>query len=158
MSENYIAVLKQSLKKKIELLDTIAALNVLQKQMLENPELEPQELEGNIERKAELVEQLNALDDGFEQVYGRVKGELDTNRQQYAQDIREMKADIAHIMDRSATIQSQEQRNKALAEKKFSAVRKQIKEVKQSRKAVNTYYKNMMKMNFPDPEFLDNKK
>lgn len=158
MSENYIAVLKQSLKKKIELLDTIAALNVLQKQMLENPELEPQELEGNIERKAELVAQLNALDDGFEQVYGRVKGELDTNRQQYAQDIQEMKADIAHIMDRSATIQSQEQRNKALAEKKFSAVRKQIKEVKQSRKAVNTYYKNMMKMNFPDPEFLDNKK
>ncbi|MDE7435631.1 MAG: flagellar protein FlgN [Lachnospiraceae bacterium] len=158
MSENYIAVLKQSLKKKIELLDTIAALNVLQKQMLENPELEPQELEGNIERKAELVEQLNALDDGFEQVYGRVKEELNTNRQQYAQDIREMKADIAHIMDRSATIQSQEQRNKALAEKKFSAVRKQIKEVKQSRKAVNTYYKNMMKMNFPDPEFLDNKK
>ncbi|MDE7062176.1 MAG: flagellar protein FlgN, partial [Lachnospiraceae bacterium] len=141
MSENYIAVLKQSLKKKIELLDTIAALNVLQKQMLENPELEPQELEGNIERKAELVEQLNALDDGFEQVYGRVKEELNTNRQQYAQDIREMKADIAHIMDRSATIQSQEQRNKALAEKKFSAVRKQIKEVKQSRKAVNTYYK-----------------
>ena len=158
MSENYIAVLKQSLKKKIELLDTIAALNVLQKQLLENPELDPQEFEENINRKSELVEQLNTLDDGFEQVYGRVKEELDANRQQYAQDIREMKADIACIMDRSATIQSQEQRNKALAEKKFSAVRKQIKEVKHSRKAVNTYYKNMMKMNFPDPEFLDNKK
>lgn len=158
MSENYIAVLKQSLKKKIELLDTIAALNVLQKQLLEDPELDPEDLEENINRKAELVEQLTALDEGFEQVYGRVKDELAEDPGRYAQDIRQMKSDIALIMDRNATIQSQEKRNKALAEQKFSAVRKQVREVKQSRKAVSTYYHNMMNTNYVDPQYLDNKK
>lgn len=158
MSENYIAVLKQSLKKKLELLDTIAALNVLQKQMLEDPELEPEELEQNIDRKAELIEQLTALDEGFEQIYGRVRDELSGSREQYAGDIRQMKSDIALIMDRNATIQSQEKRNRALAEKKFSTVRKQVREVKQSRKAVSTYYHNMMNTNFVDPQYMDNKK
>lgn len=158
MSENYIAVLKQSLKKKLELLDTIAALNVLQKQMLEDPELEPEELEQNIDRKAELIEQLTALDEGFEQIYERVREEMSDSREQYAEDIRQMKSDIALIMDRNATIQSQEKRNRALAEKKFSSVRKQVREVKQSRKAVSTYYHNMMNTNFVDPQYMDNKK
>ena len=36
-NNSYIEILKQSLTKKIELLDTIMALNVLQKDMLENP-------------------------------------------------------------------------------------------------------------------------
>ena len=44
-NNSYIEILKQSLTKKIELLDTIMALNVLQKDMLENPDLDPDELE-----------------------------------------------------------------------------------------------------------------
>ena len=47
-NNSYIEILKQSLTKKIELLDTIMALNVLQKDMLENPDLDPDELEENL--------------------------------------------------------------------------------------------------------------
>ncbi len=41
------------------------ALNVLQKDMLENPDLDPDELEENLNHKADMVEQLSKLDDGF---------------------------------------------------------------------------------------------
>lgn len=159
MSENnYIAVLKQGLSKKIDILDTLIALNVQQKEMLHNPELDPDELEDNFKQKSELVDELNMLDDGFEQVYERVRELLGKNREQYAEDIRMMQKSIAMIMDRSTKIQSQEQRNKLLMEQKFSTVRKQVKEVKQSRKAVSSYYQNMMKINYVDPQFMDDKK
>ncbi|MGN0342160.1 MAG: flagellar export chaperone FlgN [Roseburia sp.] len=159
MSEkDYIAVLKQSLAKKVDILDTIHALNVEQKRMLEDPQLGPEELEENFKAKGELVEQLTALDDGFEQVYDRVKEQLISRKEQYAADIAQMQKYISRITDRSADIRAQEQRNKTLMQQKFSTVKKQIREVKSSRQAVDSYYKNMMKMNYVDPQFMDNKK
>lgn len=159
MSEkDYIAVLKQSLAKKVEILDTICALNVEQKRMLEDPELMPEELEENFRAKGELVDQLVALDEGFEQVYDRVKEALTHHKEQYASDILQMQKDISRITERSADIRAQEQRNKSLMEQKFATVKKQVREVKNSKQAVNSYYKNMMKMNYVDPQFMDNKK
>ena len=154
-NNSYIEILKQSLTKKIELLDTIMALNVLQKDMLENPDLDPDELEENLNRKADLVEQ---LDDGFSQIYDRVRADLTENRGAYSEDIAQMKRDITAIMDKSTAIQSQEKRNQVLMQQKFTSVKKQIKEVKKSRQAVNSYYRNMMKMGTPGSTFLDDKK
>ncbi|MCI6784421.1 MAG: flagellar protein FlgN [Lachnospiraceae bacterium] len=157
-NNSYIEILKQSLTKKLELLDTIMALNVLQKDMLENPDLDPDELEENLNRKADLVEQLSKLDDGFGQIYDRVRTELMENRTAYTEDIAQMKRDITAIMDKSTAIQSQEKRNQVLMQQKFTSVKKQIKEVKKSRQAVNSYYRNMMKMGNPGSTFLDDKK
>ena len=157
-NNSYIEILKQSLTKKIELLDTIMALNVLQKDMLENPDLDPDELEENLNRKADLVEQLSKLDDGFSQIYDRVRTDLTENRGAYSDDITRMKRDITAIMDKSTAIQSQEKRNQVLMQQKFASVKKQIKEVKKSRQAVNSYYRNMMKMGAPEAAFLDDKK
>ena len=157
-NNSYIEILKQSLTKKIELLDTIMALNVLQKDMLENPDLDPDELEENLNRKEELVEQLSKLDDGFSQIYDRIRADLTENRGAYSEDITQMKRDITAIMDKSTAIQSQEKRNQVLMQQKFTSVKKQIKEVKKSRQAVNSYYRNMMKMGAPEAAFLDDKK
>ena len=157
-NNSYIEILKQSLTKKIELLDTIMALNVLQKDMLENPDLDPDELEENLNHKADLVEQLSKLDDGFSQIYDRVRADLTENRGAYSEGIAQMKRDITAIMDKSTAIQSQEKRNQVLMQQKFTSVKKQIKEVKKSRQAVNSYYRNMMKMGTPGSTFLDDKK
>ena len=157
-NNSYIEILKQSLTKKLELLDTIMALNVLQKDMLENPDLAPDELEENLNRKADLVERLSKLDDGFGQIYDRVRTELMENRTAYTEDIAQMKRDITAIMDKSTAIQSQEKRNQVLMQQKFTSVKKQIKEVKKSRQAVNSYYRNMMKKGTPGSTFLDDKK
>ena len=159
MSNNsYIEILKQSLSKKIELLNTISALNVELKHMLEDPELDPDTLDENMQRKAELVEELSGLDEGFNQIFERVKTELNANRERYAADIKYMQRMIASIMEKSNQVQLEEQRNKTLIEQKFGAVKKQIREVKQSRQAVSSYYKSMSKVNLVDPQFMDDKK
>lgn len=157
-NKGYITALKQGLEKKIQILDKIIEENALQRQLLADPELDPDDFEKNLNDKAALVEQLTMLDDGFDTVYERVREELQQNRAAYAVDITCMQKYISAIMEKSTQIQTEEQRNRELVVQKFTSVKKQIREVKSSHKAVNEYYQNMMRLNYVEPQFMDNKK
>lgn len=157
-NKGYITALKQGLEKKMQILDEIIEENALQRQLLADPELDPDDFEKNLNDKAALVEQLTMLDDGFDTVYERVREELQQNRAAYAVDITCMQKYISAIMEKSTQIQTEEQRNRELVVQKFTSVKKQIREVKSSHKAVNEYYQNMMKLNYVEPQFMDNKK
>ena len=156
--ENYLDILEQSLKKKLEILDQIRVKNELQKVLFLDENLEPEELEKNLESKAALVEQLELLDQGFEDVYERVRQLLQKNKQQYQEQIQRLQVLIRRITAESNSIQAEEQRNYKLAEKKFGSIKKQVREVKASHKAVSQYYRSMTNSNYVDAQFLDNKK
>ena len=148
----------ESLQKKIRILDQIILADQEQREALEDPNLDPDDFDRIVEKKAEFIDQLEQLDAGFEEVFARVKEELDGNREQYKEQIHIMQDLIRKITDKSLLIQKQEAQNKELMEKKFTAVRSQAREVRKSQKIVNQYYKNMMKNSYNDPQFLDNKK
>lgn len=154
----YIPILIQSLKKKNEILDIILLLNKRQKQELENPNLDPDDFDKTVEEKAEMIEQLNQLDDGFQELFDKVKGELSLHKDWYTAEIKEMQEYIRQLTEKSTNIRAQEQRNKDLMTQKFSDIRKQVREVRTSQKVVNQYYKNMMKSNYIEPQFADHKK
>ena len=154
----YIPVMIQSLKKKSEILDTIMELNIRQGEELENPALDPDDFDKTVEKKSMQIEQLELLDTGFQEVYDKIKADLQTNQQEYREEIAEMQEYIRRLTDKSATIQAQEARNKDLMTQKFASVRKQVKEVRKSQKVVNQYYKSMMKSGYMEPQFTDNKK
>lgn len=158
MEANYIEIMIQSLEKKVQVLNHIVELNKEQKILLEDPNLGPEEFEQNVQRKGKQIEELELLDEGFEQLYARVKEELQANKEAYTAQIRRMQELIRKISALSASIQAQEARNKTLAEQKFSAIKSQIREVRNSQKVVKQYYDNMMKANLAVPQFLDNKK
>lgn len=154
----YISIMIQSLKKKSAVLDTIMELNIQQKEELENPALDPDDFDRTVEKKAEQIQQLELLDNGFQELYEKVREELQSNRETYREDIACMQEYIRKLTDKSATIQAQEARNKDLMTQKFASVRKQVKEVRKSQKVVNQYYKSMMKANYMEAHFTDNKK
>lgn len=158
MDKLYLTILMESLQKKIRILDQIIMADQEQREALEDPNLDPDDFDRIVEKKADDIEQLEQLDAGFEEVFARVKEELDGNREQYKDQIHIMQDLIRKITDKSLLIQKQEAQNKELMEKKFTAVRSQAREVRKSQKIVNQYYKNMMKNNYNDPQFLDNKK
>jgi len=158
MDKLYLTILMESLQKKIRILDQIIMADQEQREALEDPNLDPDDFDRIVEKKAEFIDQLEQLDAGFEEVFARVKEELDGNREQYKEQIHIMQDLIRKITDKSLLIQKQEAQNKELMEKKFAAVRSQAREVRKSQKIVNQYYKNMMKNNYNDPQFLDNKK
>lgn len=156
--EEYVTILVESLQKKNKILDQIRAANEEQRILLADETLGPDDFEKTIDKKAQLIEELNQLDAGFEQLYERVRPEIEQNMDKYAERIREMQQMIREIVEKTMSAQAEEARNKRLVENKFSSVKKQIREVKSSQKAVNTYYQNMMKNSYQDSQFLDRKK
>lgn len=156
--ENYLDILEQSLKKKLAVLGQIRVKNEQQRVMLQDKELAPEDFEENMEAKAALVDQLELLDQGFEEIYAHIKQQLAANKEQYSGQIRRLQDQIRQVTAESSSIQAEEQRNYKLAQKKFSDVKKQVREVKASHKAVSQYYRNMANLNYADSQFMDNKK
>lgn len=157
-AKTYLQILDQSLNKKINVLNRIIEQDQIQLGQLQDPNLDPDDFDQTVEKKAKLIEELEILDDGFEQVFARVKDEIGDHKETYRTEIRQMQEKIRQITAKSMEIQTQEARNKNLMEQKFNSIHKQVKEIRQSQKVVNQYYRNMMKNTYADPQFLDNKK
>ena len=157
-NESYVAVLEDSLKKKVDILRQLQLLCQEQSDILDDEDMTPEMFEDNVAKKGSLITKLESMDEGFEQLYGRVKQELSSNREQYKDCILHMQELIRDITDRSVQIEVMEARNKDKVQRRFGSIRAQIREVRHSGKAVSNYYQNMMKMNTVDPQFMDSKK
>lgn len=157
MSETYIEILLQSLKKKEQVLYEIIRLDEIQKEQLEDEMCQVDDFDETVEAKSQCVEQLEQLDSGFQKIYDRVSEELKGNKETYADEIRQMQELIKHLTDLSVEIQAQEARNKDLMTRKFADVKKKTKGFRTSGKVADQYYKNMMKLNNVEPQFMDNK-
>lgn len=157
MSESYVEIMLQSLEKKKLVLDNIIELNQRQRTGLENPDFTPEEFDDIVESKSRLIEQLEQLDSGFEKLFERMKDELESNKEAYKEQIRAMQEDIKAITDKSVQIQAQESRNKDLMTQKFAQVKSQVRNVRSGGKVADQYRKNMAKLNYIDPQFMDNK-
>lgn len=157
MSENYIDIMLQSLKKKEQVLKAIIDENLKQRENLEDVNGEADAFDATVEAKAALIEQLEQLDSGFEKLFERTKEELEGNKEKYASQIREIKSYIKSVTDKSIEIQAQEARNKDLMTSKFATVKKQVKTMRVNGAAASEYYKTMAKLNVVDPQFWDGK-
>ena len=157
MSENYVDIMLQSLKKKEQVLKAIIDENLKQRETLEDVNGDADAFDATMEMKAKLIEQLEQLDSGFEKLFERMKDELEGNKDKYAEQIRQMQQYIRSVTDKSIEIQAQEARNKDLMISKFAAVKKQVKTMRKSSAVASEYYKTMAKLNYVDPQFMDGK-
>lgn len=155
--KEYLDALEQSLNKKLTLLKQIMEKSREQGELLKTEDLTPEELDDNINEKAALIEELELLDNGFDRVYENIRKEIDANRNRYKEEIRRLQELIRQVTALGTQIQTEEARNKEQAVKKFATIRKQIKESRASAQAVNKYYQSMMKLNYVDPQFMDDK-
>ncbi|MBQ7677824.1 MAG: flagellar protein FliT, partial [Lachnospiraceae bacterium] len=131
--------------------------NARQREFFLNEASTPEELDDICDEKGRLIDQIVALDDGFTVLYEKVKDAIDQDRAAYADEIRRMQQLIPEITDISNEILVEEQRNRTLASERFSSVKKQVQKVRTSQRAASTYYRNMMKRDYIDPQFLDHK-
>ena len=154
-----VGILEESLIKKIDLLRQIRALNEEQKVILEDKESMPDELDANMDKKSDIIDQLDKMDEGFQNLFDKVKPEIENNREVHTDQIKRMQDSIRTITDLSSNIQAEEARNKELAKHRFSYVRSQIKDTRANQKAVATYYNSMMNnTGYEGSQFWDKKK
>ncbi len=158
MGNDYVSVMIQSLQKKVQVLDEIIEKNKEQQQILEQEEFDGDAFEQNVEEKGNLIDHINFLDEGFEELYSRVKAVLETEKKAHKEDILLMKQLITEITEKSVTIQSEEVRNRRLVERRFSQERKKVKSMRNSSTVAKQYYTNMAKLNYVDAQFMDKKK
>lgn len=156
--KSYIQMLEESLDKKCDILRQLQLLCYEQADILQDDKAEADAFEDNVKEKAILIQRLEKLDQGFEQMFARVERELESNKEKYKESILHMQESIREITERSANLQMLERQNKELAQKKFTSVRTQARELRQNGKVVSSYYQNMMKAGATDPRFLDSKK
>lgn len=158
MKQTYIDIMIQSLERKIQVLDQIIEANLRQESILVDKRADIEEFDKCVEEKSSLIEQMEQLDSGFEKLYARVEEELKLNKESHTKAIRTMQSRIRMITDKSMEIQAQEARNKDLMIRKFAYVKDTAKSLRTNSKIASQYYKNMMKINYVDPQFMDNKK
>ena len=158
MTESYLAMMMDSLDKKIGLLKRIEEENVRQKEALEHAgSVDVDAFDATVDVKATLIDELDQLNEGFDSLFTKVKQELDGNKDKYKPQIASMQEKIRAITELSGSIQAQEARNRALAEKAFAESRKDMVQGKKSARAALDYYRNMARSTFTPPQYLDSK-
>lgn len=154
--EAYVRVLRESLEKKVELLQLISKENEVQSKVLKDPTSTPDELQATMDHKDVWVDQISTLDDGFSVIFDKVKPLLTEHKAKYRDDITAMQDLVREITDLTAQVRKQEQENYRLVEQKFAGIRKQVKKIRKSQSAVSNYYKAMN--GDYDSQFLDKSK
>ncbi|SDB38075.1 hypothetical protein SAMN02910298_01857 [Pseudobutyrivibrio sp. YE44] len=156
---DYVIMLRESLEKKADILRVLQIRNKEQTAILQDPNTTPEDLEKNMNMKAELIDRIIMLDDGFEQLFNRVKDIIEADRETYADEIKLMQDLIRKVTELAADVEASEYKNREYAKTRFANIKKDIREVKKSNDVVTSYYRNMMSHNkVEDPAFLDKKK
>ena len=156
--DNYLSVLEDSLKKKLQILDELTDYTMQQQELLKVEELDYEAFDSLVDQKDPLIQRIMELDQGFETVYDRIKEQLLDNKEQYAAQIKALQSLIGELTDKSVKLQTMEQRNKSAIEQQFRKSREKIRQGRQNKQAALNYYKNMNNANYVPPQFLDDKK
>lgn len=155
--QNSLDVLVESLDMKINVLRDIESYNKLQQETFEKEEVDMDSFDDAIEKKEELIQRLEKLDDGFEILYAKLAEQIKANRDKYASQIKDIQGKISVITELSISIQASEARNKKLIEQYFAKERNTVKNGRVGSRAAYDYYKNMSGMNVAGPQFMDSK-
>lgn len=158
MTEQYLNILQDSLKKKREVLEEIDTLCRLQGELLGTDPVDYDQFDRLVDDKDACIGQLEKLDEGFELLYERVREELQGKKEQYAPWIRETQSLITEILDRSVAIQAQENRNRAAVEQAIRRERQGIGKGKRSLNVAMDYYRSMSNSHVVQPQYMDQKK
>lgn len=139
----YIQMLIDILKRKSEVFGRLVDLTEQQEIMIGFEDFDEDKFSDTISKKDELINILNQLDNGFEQLYERVKDELISKKDIYRSEITIMQELITKLTDISVILQAMEKRNKLKLEAIFSNKRRAIKSSRVNGQMAASYYKSM---------------
>lgn len=157
MERQYIQMMIESLRKKEEILTSLLDKSEKQKEVLSEAEVEWDVFDNLTVEKGELIDALLKLDEGFENLFERIKELLTEKKELYKTEIGFMQASIATLMEKSAKLEALEQRNKKLVESRIAESRQNIKQSKIGSQAAMQYYQKMNRINTVDPQLMDKK-
>ena len=158
MTENYLALLEESLRKKLQVMAEIQKYNLRQQEIFQSGKADIDCFDEYVAEKGALIDKLTALDSGFEKLYKKVAEQLEGNREKYAMQIKTLQTLVAEVTDTGVQIQAQEVRNKKLIEDYFRKEREGIRMGRKSSNVAIGYDKTMSGTAVIPPHVMDSKK
>lgn len=159
--EDYVQILLESLIRKEELLDKIIEKNAAQAECLADKAYEDVDWDTFnllVTEKEILIDRINAMDEGFQNLFDRVKGQLEENKDKYADSIRKMQDSIKRLSDKSIEIQTGEERNRRTIDSLLIGQKKAIKTTRNSLRVADSYQQAMSKNYGGSYSTMSNKK
>lgn len=156
-SPNYISVLKETLEKKLDTLQSILELTKQQEEISKREVYPEVEMEQILNIKEVQIARLNSLDEGFQAIYDRVKTQVKEHPDTYKNEIRELQEQIRLCTQTGNEIMVLEQRNKAKFVELFSKSKMQYSTSKTKASVAQNYVKTMTNSKMANPYFVDKK-
>lgn len=153
-----LQILNDGLVQKSALLSEIMVKSEEQAVLVANPDVLLSDIDQNMDEKQKLIEKLTKLDVGFEALYDSIRKELLKDKELYKSEIAKIQQMISEIMEKSASIESIEKRNKAAIETVFNNRKKELRHKKNASSVAHQYYKTTNRLDMVNPQFLDKKK
>ncbi len=154
----YITLLIDSLKKKFKILEQLYEITKQQEGIIHAEKFSDERFMMTVSLKEEQLELLMQVDQGFEQLYHKIREELSSDPSRYKLEITNLQEYITRLTDLSVKLQALENRNKAGIELLFVQKKKEIKNARLNNKSVINYYQTMEKYHREQSFFYDKKK
>ena len=159
MTENYLEMISESLQKKIGILQELEQICKQQKELFDQGEqMDEDAFDTSVERKGELIDEVEKLDDGFTALFEKVKEQIGNDKAKYAEQIGRIQGQIREITSVSNAIEAQEKRNKLIADRYFERARNVLQKGRQSSGTALLYHQTMNHAQSVTPQFFDSKK
>lgn len=152
-----LEVLSVNLDKKIDVLNKIIKYNEMQERLFTDDTTDIDSFNDSINQKGELIDELVALDEKFEEMYAILCSKLGDNRESYAEEINIIKSKLRSITELSDSVRAGEARNKILFEEFISQERAKIARGRRGTKVAYDYYKSMSGGDYGSNVFMDQK-
>ena len=161
--ENYLQILIESLNKKDILLDRLLEKNRVQQECVKGKEYESVDWDAFnllVSEKEVIIDNIIEIDNGFDDVYERIRDEVIGNREKYIEQVRKLQERITRLTDKGAQIQVGEERNRQIIDNIFSKTRQQIRTQRTTINAASSYYRTMSNsvVRAAEDSILDTKK
>lgn len=155
---NELQLLIESLEKKKGILSDILTKSRLQGEIVSADDFEAEQFDLLADEKAELIIQMDEVDQGFDATFNRIREELLSNKDKYKKEIACMQKLIRETVDLGAQIHATEARTKDNVSRVLQNNRQELLKRKNSSKSVRDYYKANSQLNFIGSYFIDQKK
>lgn len=157
MSQNYIAVLMDTLEKKKDALQNILRITHEQEKLAKAEVYQESEMEKTLNEKEIQIARINTLDEGFQSVYDRVRRDVKSQPEQYRKEIERLQELIRECTDLGNEIMVLEERNRERFGILFARSKKQYSTSKNKANVAQNYFRTMNNTKIMDAYFVDKK-
>lgn len=139
----YISAMIDSLQKKKNIVSQLCVQTQEQQELLQSDQMAIEQFDAIMDQKAELIEQMQECDQGFDVLFQKIGPVLRDKKDEYQSQIKKMQQLIREITDFGLKIEQLEKSNRNLFEAYLLEQRKAIGQGRASNRSAITYYQNM---------------